>query len=128
MKAYILIVEDDSSLSELLSYNFNSAGFKTSRVSDGEEALPTILSEYPDLIILDWMLPNLSGIEICRQIRQNPDAKMIPIIKLTAKGEEIDRIRGLETGADDYVIKPFLLMSSLLGLKRYCALLNPKNH
>lgn len=107
MKVHILIVEDDPSLSELLAYNFDSAGFKASVVSEGGEALPTILDELPDLIILDWMLPNLSGIEICRQIRQHPDIKKTPIIMLTAKGEEAERIRGLETGADDYVIKPF---------------------
>jgi two-component system phosphate regulon response regulator PhoB len=107
MKAHILIVEDDPSLSELLAYNFDSAGLTASVVSDGDEALPTIIDERPDLIILDWMLPNLSGIEICRQIRQHADINKTPIIMLTAKGEEAERIRGLETGADDYVIKPF---------------------
>ena len=107
MKAHILIVEDDPSLSELLAYNFDDAGFKASVISDGDEVLDTILDDQPDLIILDWMLPNLSGIEICRQIRQHNDIKKIPIIMLTAKGEESERIRGLETGADDYVIKPF---------------------
>jgi two-component system phosphate regulon response regulator PhoB len=107
MKAHILIVEDDPSLSELLAYNFDSAGLTASVVSEGDEALPTIIDERPDLIILDWMLPNLSGIEICRQIRQHADINKTPIIMLTAKGEETERIRGLETGADDYVIKPF---------------------
>ncbi|MFB0991467.1 MAG: phosphate regulon transcriptional regulator PhoB [Rhodospirillales bacterium] len=107
MKAHILIVEDDPSLSELLAYNFDSAGLTASVVSEGDEALPTIIDERPDLIILDWMLPNLSGIEICRQIRQHADINKTPIIMLTAKGEEAERIRGLETGADDYVIKPF---------------------
>jgi two-component system phosphate regulon response regulator PhoB len=107
MKAHILIVEDDPSLSELLAYNFDSAGLTASVVSEGDEALSTIIDERPDLIILDWMLPNLSGIEICRQIRQHADINKTPIIMLTAKGEEAERIRGLETGADDYVIKPF---------------------
>ena len=107
MKAHILIVEDDPSLSELLASNFDSAGLTASVVSEGDEALPTIIDERPDLIILDWMLPNLSGIEICRQIRQHADINKTPIIMLTAKGEEAERIRGLETGADDYVIKPF---------------------
>ena len=107
MKAHILIVEDDPSLSELLAYNFDSAGLTASVVSEGDEALPTIIDERPDLIILDWMLPNISGIEICRQIRQHADINKTPIIMLTAKGEEAERIRGLETGADDYVIKPF---------------------
>ncbi|NQW00379.1 MAG: phosphate regulon transcriptional regulator PhoB [Rhodospirillales bacterium] len=107
MKAHILIVEDDPSLSELLQYNLENAGYKASVVSEGDEAVNAILTEEPDLVILDWMLPNLSGIEICRQIRQNSETKRMPIIMLTAKGEESERIRGLETGADDYVIKPF---------------------
>ncbi len=107
MKAHILIVEDDPSLSELLQYNLDNAGFQATVVSEGDEAISTILAEEPDLVILDWMLPNLSGIEICRQVRQNNDLKRLPIIMLTAKGEESERIRGLETGADDYVIKPF---------------------
>lgn len=107
MKAHILIVEDDPSLSELLAYNLDNSGFKATIVSEGDEALPTILDEEPDLVILDWMLPNLSGIEICRQIRQHDDIKKLPVIMLTAKGEESERIRGFETGADDYVIKPF---------------------
>lgn len=107
MKAHILIVEDDPSLSELLQYNLDNAGFKASVVSEGDEAISAIMEEEPDLIILDWMLPNLSGIEICRQIRQNTQTKRLPVIMLTAKGEESERIRGLETGADDYVIKPF---------------------
>lgn len=107
MKAHVLIVEDDPSLSELLEYNLDNAGFKASVVSEGDEALPAILDEDPDLVILDWMLPNLSGIEICRQIRQHTEVSRLPIIMLTAKGEESERIRGLETGADDYVIKPF---------------------
>jgi len=107
MKAHILIVEDDPSLSELLQYNLDNAGFKASVVSEGDEVISTIMQEEPDLVILDWMLPNLSGIEICRQVRQNNDIRNLPIIMLTAKGEESERIRGLETGADDYVVKPF---------------------
>jgi two-component system phosphate regulon response regulator PhoB len=117
MKAHILIVEDDPSLSELLAYNFDSAGLTASVVSEGDEALPTIIDERPDLIILDWMLPNLSGIEICRQIRQHADINKTPIIMLTAKGEEAERIRGLETGADDYVIKPFSPSESIARVK-----------
>jgi two-component system phosphate regulon response regulator PhoB len=126
MKAHILIVEDDPSLSELLTYNFVSARFKTSLINNGEEVMPTILSEHPKLIILDWMLPNLSGIEICRQIRQHADVKKIPIIMLTAKGEEIERIRGLETGADDYVIKPFSPSELIARVKAVLRRTNPK--
>jgi len=126
MKAHILIVEDDPSLSELLTYNFVSARFKTSLINNGEEVMPTILSEHPKLIILDWMLPNLSGIEICRQIRQHADVKKIPIIMLTAKGEEIERIRGLETGANDYVIKPFSPSELIAWVKAVLRRTNPK--
>jgi len=126
MKAHILIVEDDPSLSELLTYNFVSARFKTSLINNGEEVMPTTLSEHPKLIILDWMLPNLSGIEICRQIRQHADVKKIPIIMLTAKGEEIERIRGLETGADDYVIKPFSPSELIARVKAVLRRTNPK--
>ena len=88
--------------------------------------MPTTLSEHPKLIILDWMLPNLSGIEICRQIRQHADVKKIPIIMLTAKGEEIERIRGLETGADDYVIKPFSPSELIARVKAVLRRTNPK--
>ena len=126
MKAHILIVEDDPSLSELLTYNFVSARFKTSLINNGEEVMPTILSEHPKLIILDWMLPNLSGIEICRQIRQHADVKKIPIIMLTAKNEEIERIRGLETGANDYVIKPFSPSELIAWVKAVLRRTNPK--
>ena len=126
MKAHILIVEDDPSLSELLTYNVDSARFKTSLINNGEEVMPTILSEHPKLIILDWMLPNLSGIEICRQIRQHADVKKIPIIMLTAKGEEIERIRGLETGANDYVIKPFSPSELIARVKAVLRRTNPE--
>ena len=107
MNTRILIIEDDPALSEMLTYNLISAGFETALTADGDEATAAILDETPDLVILDWMLPNLSGIEICRQIRANADTRHLPIIMLTAKGEETDRVRGLNTGADDYVVKPY---------------------
>jgi len=107
MSTHILMVEDDPALSEMLTYNLNSSGFETTLVADGDEAVSTILDEQPDLIILDWMLPNLSGIEICRQIRANAEIRHLPVIMLTAKGEDPDLVRGLNTGADDYVIKPY---------------------
>ncbi len=107
MNTRILIVEDDPALSEMLTYNLGSAGFETTLTADGDEAVAVILDETPDLVILDWMLPNLSGIEICRQIRANADTRRLPIIMLTAKGEDTDRVRGLNTGADDYVVKPY---------------------
>lgn len=103
----VLIVEDEPPLVELLSYNLEKAGFQIHIARDGEEALLAVEERKPDLILLDWMLPYVSGIEICRRIRRNPETRNEPIIILTARGEEDDRIRGLEAGADDYVVKPF---------------------
>ena len=107
MKLKVLIVEDENSLLELLKFNFTKDGFKVDTATDGETALEKILHKAPDLLILDWMLPKLSGIELCRRIRKNKEIKNLPIIMLTARGEEEDRLRGLETGADDYITKPF---------------------
>lgn len=103
----VLIVEDEPPLVELLSYNLEKAGFQTNIARDGEEAMLAVEERKPDIILLDWMLPYVSGIEICRRIRRNPETRDLPIIILTARGEEDDRIRGLEAGADDYVVKPF---------------------
>ena len=107
MTARVMVIEDDEALCALLEYNLVKEGHKVSLVSDGEEALIAIEEERPDLILLDWMLPHVSGIEICRQIRARAEIKDTPVIMLTARGEEEDRIRGLETGADDYLTKPF---------------------
>lgn len=104
----VLIVEDDPALVELLRYNLSAASYQVATVEDGDEAMAALEDELPDLIILDWMLPNVSGIELCRQIRQNPAYKRLPVIMLTARGEEGDKVRGLKTGADDYIVKPFL--------------------
>ena len=103
----ILIVEDDTNLVELLRYNFEKEGFDVLDTEDGEEALVIAKEEHPDIIILDWMIANLSGIEVCRRLRRDSDTQNVPIIMLTARTEEADRIRGLETGADDYITKPF---------------------
>jgi len=107
MKPLILVVEDEAPLVTLLRYNLEGAGFEVADAPDGEEALVSIAERKPDLILLDWMLPLVSGLEVCRQIRRKPDLRDIPIIMLTARGEEEDRIRGLDDGADDYVTKPF---------------------
>ena len=104
MKLKMLIVEDEEALLDLLKFNFNKEGYKIDTATDGETALEKILYKPPDIIILDWMLPKLSGIELCRRIRKNKEHKNIPIIMLTAKGEEEDKLRGLETGADDYIM------------------------
>lgn len=107
MSAKILLVEDDPSLTELIKYNLEQIGYEVLIEMDGEEGLLSAQSNAPDLIILDWMLPNLSGIEICRRIRRDKNTKNIPVIMLTARSEENDKIRGLDTGADDYITKPF---------------------
>lgn len=107
MAARVLVIEDEEALSELLSYNLGKEGFDVSTSSDGEEALIALDEAKPDLVILDWMLPNLSGIEIARQIRARAQTRELPIIMLTARGAEEDRVRGLEIGADDYLTKPF---------------------
>ncbi len=107
MKPRILLVEDDANLVELICYNLEKEGFDTIRTGDGEEALLLAEDEKPDLVILDWMIANLSGIEVCRRLRRSPVTGNLPIVMLTARAEEADRIRGLETGADDYVTKPF---------------------
>ena len=106
-KPRILLIEDDQSLTELIRYNLESNDFNITCVADGEEGLLQAEETPPDLILLDWMLPNLSGIEICRRLRRNSDTAHVPVIMLTARAEESDRIRGLDTGADDYITKPF---------------------
>lgn len=103
----ILIVENEPAQLEMLAYNVEAEGFRVLKAADGEEGVLIAEEETPDLIILDWMLPNLSGIEACRQIKRKPATRAIPIIMLTARGQEEDRVRGLDTGADDYVVKPY---------------------
>lgn len=115
--AKVLVVEDEEALSQLLSYNLGKEGYDVAVSSDGDEVLLAIEEEKPDLVLLDWMLPNVSGVEICRQLRAQTETRDIPVIMLTARGEEEDRIRGLELGADDYVTKPFS-MSELVARMR----------
>jgi two-component system, OmpR family, phosphate regulon response regulator PhoB len=107
MTPYVLLVEDDDAISMLLRYNLEKEGYSVGLAMDGEEALIMASERLPDLVILDWMLPKVPGIEVCRRLRAKPESRNIPIIMLTARGEETDRIRGLDIGADDYVIKPF---------------------
>lgn len=107
MQPRILVVEDEAALLTLLRYNLEKEGFGVSEARDGEEALLHLKEETPDAVLLDWMLPRVSGLELCRQIRRNPAWREVPIIMLTARGEEADRVRGLDSGADDYVVKPF---------------------
>lgn len=107
MKPYILAVEDEDALATLLHYNLEKEGYEVALAGDGEEALLMIDEKLPDLVVLDWMLPKVSGIEVCRRLRARSETRNVPILLLTARGEESDRIRGLDTGADDYVTKPF---------------------
>jgi len=106
-KPRLLLVEDDTALAELLDWHFQQEGYDVVRTPDGEEALLLAREAPPDIVLLDWMIEGLSGIEVCRRLRRATDTANVPIIMLTARGEEEDRIRGLETGADDYVTKPF---------------------
>ncbi len=103
----LLLVEDDRQLAELVRFHFDRAGFDVTRTGDGEEALILAEEVRPDLVVLDWMIEGISGIEVCRRLRRRPATANLPIIMLTARGEESDRVRGLETGADDYLTKPF---------------------
>jgi two-component system phosphate regulon response regulator PhoB len=109
MSAKVLVVEDEDALATLLEYNLSKEGYAVALAPDGEEALVMVDEDQPDIVILDWMLPKVSGIEVCRRLRAGQKTRGIPIIMLTARGEESDRIRGLDTGADDYVVKPFAM-------------------
>ncbi len=105
--ARILIVEDEEPLALLLRYNLETEGYDVETVARGDDADTRLRESTPDLVVLDWMLPGLSGIELCRRLRARPETKSLPIIMLTARGEESERVRGLSTGADDYIVKPF---------------------
>jgi len=107
MGAKILIVEDEEPLALLLRYNLEAEGYEVETIARGDEADTRMREASPDLVVLDWMLPGLSGIELCRRLRSRPESKALPIIMLTARGEESERVRGLATGADDYIVKPF---------------------
>ena len=106
-RARMLLVEDDPAIAELLKFHFGRAEFDVAQTPDGEEALLLARETPPDIVLLDWMVEGLSGLEVCRRLRRAPETANVPIIMLTARGEEEDRVRGLETGADDYVTKPF---------------------
>jgi two-component system phosphate regulon response regulator PhoB len=106
-KPLVLIVEDEAALMTMLRYNLEKQGFRVEEAGDGEEALTRINELKPDMVLLDWMLPHLSGIEVCRQLRRRPATRELPVIMITARSEDQDAVRGLNTGADDYVTKPF---------------------
>lgn len=107
LKPSVLVVEDEPAQREVISYNLEAEGFSVVAADNGEDALIAVEDAMPDVIILDWMIPNVSGIEVCRRLKMKAETRDIPIVMLSARSEEVDRVRGLETGADDYVIKPY---------------------
>lgn len=113
----VLVVEDEGAQREVLKYNLEAEGFAVLMAEDGEEALSLVREQEPDLIVLDWMLPKVSGIEVCRRIKASPEMRPIPIVMLSARGDEGDRVRGLETGADDYVVKPYSVVELMARLR-----------
>ena len=117
MKPTVLVVEDEDALATLLRYNLEKEGYEVRRASDGEEGLLLVAEETPDLVVLDWMLPKISGVEVCRQLRARPATRSVPILMLTARSQEADKVRGLEIGADDYVVKPFARAELLARIK-----------
>jgi two-component system phosphate regulon response regulator PhoB len=125
MKPSVLVAEDEGALVTLLRYNLEREGYRVLEAMDGEEALLVAAEEKPDLVLLDWMLPQLSGIEVCRRLRSRQETRNVPIIMLTARGEETDRIRGLDTGADDYLTKPFSMMELLARLRAVMRRIRP---
>ena len=116
----VLLVEDESAQREVLTYNLEAEGFRVVSAATGDEAMLLVAEEVPDLIVLDWMLPNLSGIEICRRVKADPDTRHIAIIMLSARSDESDRVRGLETGADDYVVKPYSVVELMAHFAALC--------
>jgi two-component system phosphate regulon response regulator PhoB len=125
MTPHVLVVEDEDSLATLLQYNLQKEGYDIALAGDGEEALLLVDERLPDLIVLDWMLPKISGIEVCRRLRQRNETRNVPIIMLTARGEETDRVRGLDTGADDYVVKPFSMTELTARIRAVLRRLRP---
>ncbi|MEM7240759.1 MAG: phosphate regulon transcriptional regulator PhoB [Pseudomonadota bacterium] len=115
--AHVLVVEDEPSQLEMLCYNLEAEGYQAHRAETGEEGLLVLEEEDIDLVLLDWMLPQVSGLEVCRQIKRNKSTRTIPVIMLTARGEEDDKIRGLDTGADDYVVKPYSIKELLAHIR-----------
>ena len=113
----VLVVEDEPAQLEILAYNLESDGFLVSRARDGEEALLLIREDVPDVIVMDWMMPHLSGIEVCRRLKSNSETRSIPIIILSARSEDEDKVRGLEIGADDYVVKPYSVVELMARVK-----------
>ena len=125
MQPYILVMEDEDALATLLQYNLEKEGYDVVVAADGEEGLVQVDERQPDLILLDWMLPKVSGIEVCRRLRGRAETRNLPIIMLTARGEESDRVRGLDTGADDYLTKPFSMVELIARIRAVLRRIRP---
>ena len=125
MQPYILVMEDEDALATLLQYNLEKEGYDVAVASDGDEGMLQIEERIPDLVLLDWMLPKLSGIEVCRRIRNRPETRNLPVVMLTARGEETDRVRGLVTGADDYLTKPFSMVELMARIRAVLRRIRP---
>lgn len=123
--SHVLVVEDEDALADLLRYNLEKEGYRVSVAKDGEEALVAAAEDAPDLVVLDWMLPKAPGVEVCRRLRARQDTRNTPIVMLTARVEESDRIRGLDTGADDYITKPFSMSELLARLRAVMRRIRP---
>lgn len=125
MKPTVLVVEDEDALATLLRYNLEKEGFDATFAGDGEEAMIAVDERMPDIVLLDWMLPKISGVEVCRRLRNQRETRNIPVIMLTARGEEADRLRGLETGADDYIVKPFSMAELMARIRAVLRRIRP---
>ena len=125
MTPHVMIVEDEKALADLLQYNLQKEGYRVTLASDGEEALMMAEEDRPDLFVLDWMLPKAPGIEVCRRLRARQDTRNTPIVMLTARSDESERIRGLDTGADDYIVKPFAMAELLARLRAVMRRIRP---
>ncbi|MBC6408282.1 MAG: phosphate regulon transcriptional regulator PhoB [Rhodobacteraceae bacterium] len=121
----VLVVEDELAQREILAYNLEAEGFRVSQAENGDEALLVVDEVMPDIIVLDWMMPNLSGIEVCRRLKTKPKTRSIPIIMLSARSEEVDKVRGLETGADDYVVKPYAVLELMARVRSQLRRMRP---
>jgi len=122
---HVLVVEDEAALAELLKYNLEKEGYQVRLAMDGEEAMVAADERAPDLVLLDWMLPKASGVEVCRRLRSRQETRNTPIVMLTARGEETDRVRGLDIGADDYITKPFSMTELLARLRAVMRRIRP---
>jgi len=125
MKPYIIVAEDEDALSTLLTYNLEKEGYEVAMAVDGDEAMMMISERMPDLLVCDWMMPKVSGIEVCRRLRSQGTTRNLPIVMLTARSEESDRIRGLDTGADDYVVKPFSMIELVARIRAVLRRIRP---